>query len=122
MNRHLNKLILSETVYVILLNIVIIIDYIIWHIGIKPHNIVIDDHLNLKNYFYLYDLEEEYMNNYYKAIYKNLKLKLIIEKNQYPPCVLIFKKLMDNNTEKGINIYQALNQYLIKDGQIIMGK
>ena len=78
----INKLILSETVYVILLNIVIIIDYIIWHMGIKPHNIIIDDHLNLKNYFYLYDLEEEYINNYYKVIYKNLKLKLIIEKNQ----------------------------------------
>ena len=87
---------------------------------IKPHNIVIDDHLNLKNCFYLYGLEEEDINNYYKVIYKNLKL--IIEKNLYPPCVLIFKQLMNNNIEKGINIYQTLNQYLIKDGQIIMGK
>ena len=43
--------------------------------GIMPHNIVIDDHLNLKNYFYLYDLEEEDINYYYKVIYKIFKIK-----------------------------------------------
>ena len=42
---------------------------------IKPHNIVIDDHLKPKNYFYLYDLEEEDINNYYKVIYKIFKIK-----------------------------------------------
>ena len=51
-----------------------------------------------------------------------MKLNLIKEKNQYPIYVLIFKKLLDNNIETGINIYQLLNQYLIKYGQIIMGK
>ena len=36
--------------------------------------------------------------------------------------MLFLINLLDNNIEKGINIYQTLNQYLIKDGQIIMGE
>ena len=42
---------------------------------IKPHNIVIDDHLNPKNHFYLYGLKEKDINNYYKIIYKVFEIK-----------------------------------------------
>ena len=34
--------------------------------------------------------------------------------------MLFFIKLLDINIEKGINIYQTLYQYLIKDDQIII--
>ena len=89
---------------------------------IKPHNIVFDDHLNTKNIYICMVQKRKILIIITKLFIKFLKLNFNNRKKQTHPGNVVSTKLSDNNIEKGINIYQTLNQYLIKDGQIIVGE